>query len=122
VILKPAHLGPGHLETIYHAAMEVDLRLKGIKYETKKVIEVSYEGYCIGREEADLVVYGADENEAIVLELKAINDLGAAEAQQLKNYMIGLHVWQGILINFPSLAKNDEAPTPLQFQTYSAMS
>lgn len=110
-----AQLGPGHLETIYHAAMEVGLRLRGIEYETKRAVEVKYEGHCVGREEADLVVAAGDE--AIVLELKVIAELGAAEARQLRNYMIGLNVGQGLLINFPSLGKNATAPSPARRTT-----
>jgi GxxExxY protein len=113
-------LGPGHLETIYHAAMEVGLRLRGIEYETKRVVEVKYEGHCVGREEADLVVAAGDE--AIVLELKVIAELGAAEAQQLRNYMIGLNVGQGLLINFPSLGKNATAPSPIEVWPLSPLS
>ena len=44
-----------------------------------------------------------------------INELGAGDAQQLRNYMIGLSVGQGLLINFPSFAKNDTAPADLEF-------
>jgi GxxExxY protein len=106
-------LGPGHLETIYHGAMEVGLRLRGIEYETKRVVEVKYEGHCVGREEADLVVAVGDE--AIILELKVVAELGAAEAQQLRNYMDGLNVGRGLLINFPSLGKNAAAPSPVEF-------
>jgi hypothetical protein len=38
-------LGPGHPETTYNGAMEVGLRLRGIEYETKRIVEVKYEGH-----------------------------------------------------------------------------
>ena len=97
-------LGSGHLETVYHAAMEVGLRLRGIAYETKRVVAVVYEGYCVGREEADLVV--GDIGAEIVVELKTVADraLGPPEEQQLRNYLTGLDIASGLLINFPSPA------------------
>ena len=35
-------LGSGHPEIVYDRAMQVGLRLEGIKYESQKVIELKY--------------------------------------------------------------------------------
>ncbi|MGA3020065.1 MAG: GxxExxY protein, partial [Bryobacteraceae bacterium] len=59
-----------------------------------------YEGHCVGRNQADLVVGSGDE--AIIVELKAAPcALGPPEKQQLSNYMKSLNIKKGLLINFP---------------------
>src|SRR6185312_7527323 len=89
-------LGSGHTETIYRSALEVGLRLRRIRYESERPIEVLYQGHCVGRSQADLVVGAGDE--AIVVELKAMpSALGPPEIQQLRNYMSGLNVKRGLL-------------------------
>jgi len=80
--------------------MEVGLRLRNIKYESERVVEVEYEGHCVGRNQADLVVWSGDDR--ILVELKAAPcALGPPEKQQLRNYMKSLEVNKGLLINFP---------------------
>jgi GxxExxY protein len=93
-------LGSGHSEVIYRCAMEVGLRLRHIGYQSERPIEVKYEGHCVGRGQADLVVGSAEDT--IIVELKAVpTALGPPEMQQLKNYMSSLGVKRGLLINFP---------------------
>jgi GxxExxY protein len=111
-------LGPGHLETIYHAAMEVGLRLRGIEYETKRVVEVKYEGHCVGREEADLVVAAGDE--AIVRELKVVAELGASRGPAASKLHDRSECGTGLF--FPSLGKNATAPSPIEFWPLSSLS
>jgi GxxExxY protein len=94
-----AELGSGHDEKVYHRAMEVDLRLRGIKYDSERVLELRYKDHYVGENYADLIVGSGDET--VVVELKAVTCmLGLAEKQQLKKYMKTLHVKSGLLINF----------------------
>ena len=96
-------LGSGHDEKVYHRAMEVDLRLRGIKYDSERVLELRYKDHYVGENYADLIVGSG--NEATVVELKAMTCmLGVAEKQQLKKYMTTLGVKSGVLINFPKPA------------------
>ncbi len=93
-------IGSGHSEEAYQKAMEVGLRLKRIKFQAQKVIELKYEDHFIGFEKLDILV-GAD-SEQIILELKASQqDSGPPEEQQLRNYMNCLGIKHGLLINFP---------------------
>lgn len=101
-------LGSGQSEAIYHCAMEVGLRLRKMKYESEKVVEVKYRQHCVGFGKADLVV--GSRNERIIVELKEIANIGKAEAQQVRNYMARLKVAQGLLINFPIPGKKATAP------------
>jgi GxxExxY protein len=95
-----ASLGSGHNETVYNRAMQVDLRLRGIKYESEKVLEVKYKEHYVGEGYADLVVGSGDD--IVLVELKAATCmLGAPEKQQLRIYKNILGIKKGLLINFP---------------------
>ena len=41
-------LAPGYLESVYKNAMLVELKLRGLKYETEKLIKVNYKGFVVG--------------------------------------------------------------------------
>ena len=82
-------LGSGSTEPAYDRAMEVGLRLRNIKYESKKVLELKYEGHYVGEGFADLVVFSDDG--AILVELKAI---GVDEIQYAKGHKYLTLVYQ----------------------------
>ena len=92
-------LGSGFSEDVYDRAMQVGLRLAGIKYESQKVIELKYRDHYVGEGYPDLIVHL--ESQQVIVELKAVSgDLGECEERQLKNYMNILGVDRGLLINF----------------------
>ena len=99
-------LGSGHPEVVYDKAMQVGLRLAKFKYENQKVVELKYKDHHVGEGYPDLVVHlGKDR---IILELKAVGgEMGAAEEQQLKNYMKILKIKNGLLINFQQPGKKE---------------
>ena len=51
-------LGPGFSERVYHNAMEVMLRQKGINYETERIVPIVFEGHTIGNVRADIIIDG----------------------------------------------------------------
>ena len=69
-------LGPGFLESIYHAALRVALSRSGIPYENNKGVCIYFEGVEVGLHQLDLLVDGQ-----IVVELKAIKALAAARSK-----------------------------------------
>jgi GxxExxY protein len=91
-------LRSGFSEDVYDRAMQVGLRLAKFKYEGQKVVELKYKGHCVGEGYPDFVVWLG--REKLVVELKAIDTLGASEEQQLRNYMKILGIKRGLLINF----------------------
>jgi GxxExxY protein len=103
-ITKIAHevyrsLDSGFSEDVYDRAMQVGLRLAGIRYESQKVVELRYRDHYVGEGYADLLVHLGKQK--VVVELKAVSsDLGACEEGQLRNYMKVLRVSSGMLINF----------------------
>jgi GxxExxY protein len=92
-------LGSGFSEDVYDRAMQVGLRLAGIRHESQKVVELKYKDHCVGEGYPDLLVHL--DNQKVVVELKAVaSELGACEEQQLRNYLKILGVDYGLLINF----------------------
>ncbi len=89
-------LGLGFLELVYHDALNIELGLRGIPYETEKPIAITYKGRPLDRTyKADLVCYGN-----IVVELKSVEVLKAEHTAQLLNYLKATGSTIGVLINF----------------------
>ena len=89
------HLRSGHIESVYEAALCIELERIGLAYERQKVLTVNYKGHEIGTFVADLIV----ENRVIV-ELKAVKDLAAVHEAQLIGYLRLANLRVGLLINF----------------------
>jgi len=98
-----SHLGSGHTETVYHRAMEAELRELGIKYESEVITPIMYKNYYVGYGRADIVINRLCTKDTIVLELKALsaNTFKSNEIARLKTYMKSLGIKKGIMINFP---------------------
>jgi len=88
-------LGPGFVESIYHAAPLMQLRLDGMKTDTQKEIRVSYAGAEAGLHRLDLVV-----DDTIVVELKAVRDFQDSHMAQVLSYLKASHLKTGLLLNF----------------------
>jgi GxxExxY protein len=94
-------LGSGFLEAVYHEAMEIEMRLQGITFQTHVALPLVYRGVPLQkRYEADLIV-----DNAVLVELKAIQHLGDRETAQVLHYLKATGIRVGLLINFgaPSL-------------------
>ena len=94
-------LGVGHLEAPYQKAMEVGLRLRGLKFDAQRVVEIMYAGHFVGYCILDLLVDGR-----ILIELKSITCLGEPDRLQLIKYMQLADIATGVLINFPQLGRS----------------
>lgn len=95
-------LGTGHNESIYHKAMELELRNLQIPHVSKPPISIYYKNQIIGYHEPDIIIYNETTTPEIVIELKAsANKIRATERAQLLSYMRTLKCERGILINFP---------------------
>jgi GxxExxY protein len=88
-------LGAGHLESIYHAAMAVELRLAGLMYESEQVMPVTHKGNFVGVVRADIVV-----NKECILEFKISGKLDDAK-QQARQYMKLQGIQHGFVVMFP---------------------
>lgn len=92
-----ASLGAGHLESIYHAAMAVELRLAGISYESEQVMPVTHKGMYVGIVRADIIV-----NKECVLEFKISGKVEDAK-QQARQYMKLQGIPYGFVVMFPKV-------------------
>jgi GxxExxY protein len=88
-------LGPGFAESTYQAAMEKELSLRGVAFESQRKFEVQYEGASCGTYIPDLVVSGE-----IVVELKAADDFAAPHFAQVISYLKASGLRAGLLLNF----------------------
>jgi GxxExxY protein len=88
-------LGPGFVESIYHAALQNRLTKIGLNYEGHRPLSVYFEGDIIGTFETDIIVEGR-----LLLELKAVVALATAHEVQLVNYLTATRIDVGLLLNF----------------------
>jgi GxxExxY protein len=88
-------LGPGFLESIYKKAMHIELNARGLSYESKRAVTVSYRGIQIEGQRVDLVVEGL-----IVVELKAVARFDDVHKAQVMSYLRTTGLRGGLLINF----------------------
>ena len=101
-IVVHRNLGPGLLESLYEAAMEIELVKSGLVTERQKKISVFYDGVEIGEQRLDLLV----ENK-VVIELKSVERADPVFEAQLLGYLKLGGYPVGLLINFNSrLLKN----------------
>jgi GxxExxY protein len=98
-------LGSGFLEAIYQDALEVELKVRNIPYESQKSLVVFYRGHRLPHQyQADVICYGR-----ILLELKAVRDIHEIHLAQVLNYLKATGLALGYVINFGS-------PEKLQWQ------
>jgi GxxExxY protein len=96
-------LGSGFLESVYQEALELELKARGIPFESQKELRISYKGQIMKQTyRADIVCY-----DKIILELKAVKALLPEHAAQLHNYLRATESKLGFLINFNAVPKID---------------
>ena len=88
-------LGSGFLEAVYEKALLKELLLRGIRAEAQKAVKILYKGEDVGIYYPDILV-----EDRIILELKAVEQLGKLHEAQILNYLKGTGLKVGILINF----------------------
>lgn len=89
-------LGPGFLEAIYQEAMEIELRERGIPFNSQVKLIVYYKKRPMEKcYVADFVIY-----DKIVVELKALIQLTTGDDAQLLNELSATQFDLGLLINF----------------------
>ena len=89
-------LGCGFLEAVYQEALEEELKLKQIPYKREQEINISYRDMQLKTYyKADFICY-----DKVILELKAIKQIGEIEYAQILNYLKATGYKTGILLNF----------------------
>ena len=91
-----SELGPGYSERVYHNAMEVMLREKGVPYESERIITIPFRGHVIGNLRADIII-----NNETILEFKTIKTLNDAAELQAHSYLRLTGLKEAYLVNYP---------------------
>lgn len=89
------NIGHGFHEKIYENAMAVALKNKGLNFSQQTKFDIRYQGEVVGAYIPDLIV----ENQVIV-ELKAIDQIGNHETGQVLNYLHACDLQLGLILNF----------------------
>ena len=88
-------LGFGFLESVYKKSLLIELAKHGLQVQEELPITVFYDDLPVGNFFADLVV-----EDAVIVELKAVQNLAAAHEVQLVNYLTATKKDTGLLLNF----------------------
>jgi len=89
-------LEPGLLESVYEAAMVIELRKRGLRVEVQKPVPVFYEGHKLDVGfRADLVV-----EDLVLVELKSVEAVTPLFKKITNNYVRLIPLRLGYLINF----------------------
>lgn len=82
-------------EAIYQEALELEMKERGITYESQKVLNTYYKNIKLNK------IYVADIfSNGIMVELKSVSQLNSDHRAQLINYMRITKTIRGLLINF----------------------
>jgi GxxExxY protein len=89
-------LGPGLLESVYHAILVHELQKRGLEVKSRTPVPVMWDGLKLDLGfEADLII----ENK-LVVELKAVEEVARVHKRQLLTYLRLTDCRLGLLINF----------------------
>jgi len=88
-------IGPGFLESVYEAALCIELRHRSIPFERQVPVPVIYKGVEVHLHRLDLFV--ANE---IVVELKAVKELVPVHFAVARSYLRAAGREHGLVLNF----------------------
>jgi GxxExxY protein len=89
-------LGPGLLESAYERVLAYELRKRELKVETQQVVPIRYDGVDFDEGfRLDILV-----NDAVIVEVKAIENVADIHKKQLLTYLRLRDKRLGLLINF----------------------
>jgi GxxExxY protein len=88
-------LGPGYPEKIYHEALMIALAERNILAEKEVTFIAEYHGQPVGEFRVDVLV-----DQAILVELKALDQLDSKCEQQIISYLTTTGREVGLLLNF----------------------
>ena len=88
-------LGYGFLEKVYENALTIELNNVDIAVKQQYPIQVHYDGKTVGEYVADMLV-----QDTLIVEIKAVKNLGPEHDAQLLNYLKATPIEVGLLFNF----------------------
>lgn len=88
--------GCGFLEPVFQECLAFELEMQGIPFEAQKALALSYKGRPLTQTyRPDFVCFGN-----VIVELKAVSQLGDEHRAQVLNYLNATGCRLGLLVNF----------------------
>ena len=98
-----SELGPGLMESVYEAALELELTERGLAVQRQVPIPIEYKGLTFDEGfRADILIEGK-----VILELKSAEQVSAAHKKQLQTYLRLSGCKLGYLLNFGQALMKD---------------
>jgi len=92
-------LGCGFLEAVYQEALAIEFDIRKIPCRREVVLPVKYKSHVLNTAyKADFLCFNA-----VIVELKALNELSGIEKAQVINYLKASKMSRALLLNFGSL-------------------
>ena len=89
-------LGSGFLEAVYHEALAIEMTSRNIQFVHEVELPVIYKGQQLATlYRADFICF-----DKVILEIKALGELGTLQEAQILNYLKATGLGVGLLINF----------------------
>lgn len=94
-------MGCGFLEAVYQECLLEEFQIRQIPFAAQPVLELSYKGQQLEQ------VYRPDFvcHDKIIVELKAVKDIGSEHQAQVLNYLKATDMKLGLLVNFGAFPK-----------------
>ena len=97
-------LGFGLLESVYAAALALELSARGHLVEREVFVDVYYKGQSIARQRIDIIV-----DRAVALEIKATEVLPRFSYRQLLSYLTVTRLEIGLILHFGPRARSNRS-------------
>ena len=89
------HLGSGLLESVYEAAVCLELTDAGLSFRRQVAVPVTYKGRRIAEHRPDLIV-----SDFVVVEIKSVEQFNPVFVAQMLTYLRITNLRVGLILNF----------------------
>jgi len=89
------HLGPGLLESVYEAALCIELRSIGLPFTRQIGVPVFYKGELIAEHRPDLII-----RDEVIVEIKSVERFNPVFLAQMLTYLRITNLRVGLILNF----------------------
>ena len=94
-------MGCGFLEAVYQQSLEIELSKQSIPFQSPVELQLKYKGKSLKQTyKPDFICFNK-----IIIEIKAVKELGSEHKAQLLNYLKATGLELGLLVNFGSHPK-----------------
>ncbi|MFT4639693.1 MAG: GxxExxY protein [Verrucomicrobiales bacterium] len=92
----PRELGFGFVESVFQEALAREFVIRGVLFQEQFPIPIFYKSELLKTSfRADFVCF-----DNIIVEIKALSEIGGKEESQTLNYLKATHFQRGLLLNF----------------------